>query len=423
MIYKIKRYLNNKEKKQLLTNLLSLSFLKVFTYALPLLTIPYLVNVLGTEKFGLVMFAQATMVYFSMLVDFGFDLSATREISINRDNKEKITEIFSSVVSIKVFLIFLTFLLMIGLVSMFNLFSKNWELYFFSFLLVPGQAMFPTWYFQGMEKMKYITIINIFIRVLFTILIFFLIQKESDYIYVPIINGLGYILGGGISLIFIYKNFNQNFKFYSFKILKKYFKDSFDFFLSRISVSLYTTSNIFLLGIFTNNIQVGYYSIAEKIYNALQQSYSPLVQSLYPYFAKQKNILFFKKIFYTIIIINLLVVALLFALSQEVFELLFSAEISTESLNVFAILLIANIGVVPSILLGYPFLGAIGLTKETNLSIIVGAFVHVLGLGCLVLFGKLSIYPVAFMVILTEFTILSVRVFFVKKHSLWKRAK
>ena len=88
LINKLKNIANTEDKKRLLSNFFSLSILQTFTYILPLLTLPYLVRVLGAEKFGLVVFAQAFIMFFNILVDYGFNLSATREISVNRENKE-----------------------------------------------------------------------------------------------------------------------------------------------------------------------------------------------------------------------------------------------------------------------------------------------------------------------------------------------
>ena len=149
MINRIKNIVNTEDKKRLLSNFFSLSVLQAFTYILPLLTLPYLVRNLGIDKFGLVMFSQAFIMFFSILVDYGFNLSATREISIHRDNKEKITEIFSTVIMIKVILIIVSFLILSILVFSFEIFLNNYKLYFFTFLMVIGQALFPVWYFQG----------------------------------------------------------------------------------------------------------------------------------------------------------------------------------------------------------------------------------------------------------------------------------
>ncbi len=421
MLNKIKNIANTEDKKRLLGNFFSLSILQTFTYILPLLTLPYLVRTLGVDKFGLVMFAQAFLTFFNILVDYGFNLSATREISIHRDDKNKITEIYSSVMSIKSILLFMSFIILTIIVFSFEKFSSDWELYYLSFLIVIGNAMFPIWYFQGMEKMKYITIVNITSKLIFTILIFVVIQSPSDYMYVPLLYGFGSIVGSFISLWIVYKNFKQYFVFQKYNTLKIYFKDSSQFFLSRVSVTIYTSVNAFVLGLLTNTTMVGYYSVSEKLYQALQGLYGPIVQTLYPYVAKERNVKLFKKLFLFIVMLNILGVCFLYLADQYIFNLLFTKSIGYQSIQVFHILLIAILIVVPSILLGYPFLGALGFSKYANLSVIYGSLFHLIGLGLLITIGNVTIYSVSFLVVLTELIVLSTRIYWIRSNLLWKK--
>ena len=183
MINKVKKTINSGENKRLLGNFFSLSILQIFSYVLPLLTLPYLVRILGVETFGLISFATAFIIFFNILVDYGFNLSATREISVHRENKKKTTEIYSSVLTIKFILIILSFIILSFIVFIFEKFNSHIELYFITFISVIGQAFFPIWYFQGMEKMRYITIINISSKVIFTMAIFIFVHKVGSIIY------------------------------------------------------------------------------------------------------------------------------------------------------------------------------------------------------------------------------------------------
>lgn len=412
---------NSEDKKRLASNFFSLSVLQIFTYVLPLLTLPYLVRVFGVETFGLVAFATAFIAFFNILVDYGFNLSATREVSIHRENKDKITEIYSSVLSIKIVLIFVSFAILSFIVFTFEKFNSHVELYFITFISVIGQALFPIWYFQGMERMKYITIINISSKVVFTIAIFVFVHEESDYLIVPLLNGLGILIGSLYALYIVKKDFNQSFVLQNMQTMKFYFKDSSHFFLSRVSVSIYTSANAFVLGLFTNNTMVGYYSIAEKLYMAIQSLYGPITQALYPYVAKEKNIKLFKKIFYGVVGLNILGVVFLYFFGEYIFTFLFTQEIGIESINIFNIFLIANLLVVPSILIGYPFLGALGFSNYANKSVINGSIVHLLGLTILILMDNITIYNVAFMIIITELLVLGQRTFWIKENKLWQK--
>ena len=423
MINKIKNIANTEDKKRLASNFFSLSVLQIFSYVLPLLTLPYLVRVLGVETFGLVAFATAFITFFNILVDYGFNLSATREVSIHRENKDKITEIYSSVLSIKFILIFVSFVIFSFIVFTFDKFSSHIELYFITFISVIGQALFPIWYFQGMERMKYITIINIFSKVVFTIAIFVFVHEESDYLMVPLLTGLGILIGSLYALYIIKKDFNQSFVWQNIETMKIHFKDSSQFFLSRVSVSIYTSANAFVLGLFTNNTMVGYYSIAEKLYMAIQSLYGPITQALYPYVAKERNIKLFKKIFYSVVGLNILGVIFLYFFGEYIFAFLFTQEIGIESINIFNIFLIANLIVVPSILIGYPFLGALGFAKYANMSVIYASIMHLFGLSLLIITDNITIFSVALMVIITQLVDFIYRFYGLYKHKLWNIKK
>jgi PST family polysaccharide transporter len=301
----------------------------------------------------------------------------------------------------------------------FDKFSQDITLYLFTFLIVFGQMLFPVWYFQGMEKMKLVTIVNVISKIIFTVLVFIVIQEKDDYIYVPIINGVGFIFGGVLSLIILYIVFKQKFKISSFDSLKYYFVDSSQYFLSRISVTLYTSSNAFILGLFTSNTMVGYYAIAEKLYQALQQMYQPIIRTLYPYISKSNNVKLFKKVFTISIILNILGIIFLYLYATNIFELLFSKNVGTQSLEVFYIFLVASLMVVPSVFLGYPFLGALGFPKYANLSVVYGSIFHIIGVTLLSLFQNITIYSVAYMVVFTEILVFTMRVYWVKREKLW----
>ena len=175
----------NRNNNNVFSNYISLLLIQGSNFILPLIALPYLVITLGVEKYGLVMIAQSIAIFFTVIVDFGFNISATRQVALIKDDKKKLSQFFWNVYSIKFILIFATFLLLLCLVLFLDKFKPYPLVYLYSFGLVIGQAIFPTWFFQGIEKMKMIMIINLIAKLFFTISIFFFVLNPEDFEFVP----------------------------------------------------------------------------------------------------------------------------------------------------------------------------------------------------------------------------------------------
>ncbi|MBN8433051.1 oligosaccharide flippase family protein [Priestia flexa] len=398
-------------KKKLFENFILLGILQGGNFILPLLTFPYLAYTLGPEKFGTIMFAQALIQYFIIITDYGFSLSVPPIISKNRNNNNKISEVFNSVFTIKLLLMIISFICLTILIFLSSEFFDEWYIYLFTFGTVLGNVFFPIWFFQGMENMRYITFLNLFSKLLIFISIFVFVENNSYYL-VPIIYSISSIAIGIISLVIINKKFKVKFYIPQINIIKMYFKESHQFFWSRASVSLYTNSNTFAIGLFLGKEAAGYYSLAEKIYYALLAVYNPLNDALYPYMSNKKDIRLFKKIFWISNILNILLCAFIFKNSQWIISLI-SEKSYDESVYLVQIFCVVCIVVVPAILLGYPFLGALGYSKYANFSVIISSIVHVVLL--IIIIPMISIYAVAWLLVITQFIVLSIRIYGVIK--------
>ena len=383
MLNKIKSLANTEDKKRLLSNFFSLSVLQGANYILPLITLPYLVRVLGVEYFGLLAFATATVMYFQILTDYGFNLTATREISIHRHDKEKVIEIFSSVMTIKVILMFVSFFLLSILVFSFEKFSKDALVYFLTFGTVIGQVLFPVWFFQGMERMKYITYLNILSKVIFTIAIFVFVQEQSDYYLVPFLTSVGFLVAGIWSLYLVKKEFDVSFSFQKVETIKHYLVDGWHVFLSQFQISLFSSSNIIILGLFINNTAVGYYSAAERIMRAVAGLTVPVTGTIFPRISnlmkinRTKAIFELRKILKVGGVIYTFVAMLIIIFAKEIIELIYSQN-SSDSILLLQIMAIVPLTIFLNNIFGTQIMLNMNKEKEFFLVLFWGGILNLL---------------------------------------------
>ncbi len=273
--------------RRVISNFFSLSVVQFANYMAPLILIPYLTRVLDLPRYGLVELARAISVYFLMLTDYGFSLSATQEISVHRDDPNRISEVFSSVMILKLMLVLLSVATLSAAVFAIPKLRADWPVYYLSFLSVIGMWLFPLWLFQGLERMKRIAVLTVATKLLVIASTFVFVRTSDDYLYVPLLQSAGAILLGLTGLIVAVRNFPIRFYLPSIDVLRREFYNGWHVFLSKMATTLCTTSNIVILGLLTDNIFVAYYAAGEKIVRAASDGLLvPLGQAIFPHIGR-----------------------------------------------------------------------------------------------------------------------------------------
>jgi PST family polysaccharide transporter len=385
---------------------------------IPLISYPYLIRVLGKETYGLVIFAQAIIGYLLILVGFGFEISATKEISIYRNNKEKLSEIVSSVLIIKSGL-FVLALLILAIPLYFIPQAKGYEsLFLLTMWMCLYDFIFPLWYFQGIEKMKYITYITLVSRLFFVGMIFILIKSSSDYLLLPIINGFGALIAGSISLFIIFKKHEVDFKFQSMERIKYYLKDSIPIFISNVSIRLYVSTNKVIIGSFLGMADLAYYDLGEKITSILKIPQSILSQTLFPKINKDKNISFVKKAFKISVTINFLLVIVTIVFSKNIVLLLAGKEM-LPAIWIINILALSVPIIAMSNIFGVQLLIPFGKIKLFSKIIISSGAIYLFQLLLIWLVWSINIYSLVVITVTTEIVVTAIMFHFCKKNKLW----
>jgi polysaccharide transporter, PST family len=284
-----------KRNRKLIENFSYLSILQLFNLVLPLITYPYLIKTLGKETYGLVVFSQAVISYLLVLVNYGFNISATKQVSLNRQNLNKLDEIISSVFIIKIFFLLLSFIILFFVLFFISDTNNHKLLFYLTMWMCVYDVMFPIWYFQGIEQMKYITYLTVLSRTIFLAFIFIFVHSSKDYILIPIISGIGALISGGIALNILISKHKIRIRKQPLSTLIFYLKDGASIFWFKFTGTFKTSSNQVFLGLMTGLKNVVFYDLAIKISGVFIGVFQNFSQAIFPRMVQKKEKSFAKK--------------------------------------------------------------------------------------------------------------------------------
>lgn len=395
-------------EKTLAKNTFWLYVMQISSYVFPFFTFPYLTRVLGPANYGIVVFANAAMAYFQMLLEFGFILSATSEISLNREDSFKVRAITFSVIYAKLILALLGAVILLFCILFVRQFKENALYFVLSFIGTVLTVFLPDFLFRGIEKMSILTYRVLLSKLVYTAGIFAFIHKNSDFIFVPVAT----ILSNIAAIILTWIEIIKKLKIYPVKVkISEIFnelKNSSVFFLSRIAVSMYQTLNTVLLGFRFPSAELANYGAANNLVSAGRSLLSPISDSIYPYMVRNKNFRLVKKL---ILILEPLIIVgcvLLYFIAPW-FIRIFCGKGYENAVPIFRAMLPLIVISLPTYLFGYPLMGALGIIKIANLSVIIGSVFHVAGLFALYFAGLLSFVPIALLTFATEIVVFAIR--------------
>lgn len=368
MFNKIKIRLKNKDNKTLLENFLSLSFLQIAGYVFPIVTLPYLARVIGVEGFGKIAFATAVITFIQTVVDWGFNFTATRDLAKNRDNKEIVSRILSNVIWAKGILCILCFTIVLLLIELVPVFNNMALILMITFLLVPGSIFFPEWFFQGIERMKYITILALISKALFTIAVFIFIKDKNDYYLQPLFIFCGYFLSGVISFYIIIVRWKIKIYRPELKSIINALKGSFDVFINNLMPNLYNSLSSILLGFFFGPMANGILDAGSRFVSIVQQFMNVLSRTCFPFLSRKID----KHKTYALvsIIISLIFSFILFIFAPIIIKIFYSTQF-TDAIITLRILSVSTFFLTLCNVYGTGYLLIIGKEQQLrNISII-----------------------------------------------------
>lgn len=400
----------NSSRGSLMKNTLMLYILTFSNYFLGLIVAPYETRVLGAEVYGLLGAATAVMVYFQLIIDFGFLLSGTQDVALHREDTVYLSRLFTSITCGK---LILTAVSGVGLTILCR-FVPVWQdrlgFYALCFLYTALNSLIPDYLYRGLERMSSITVRTVCIKVFFTLGIVLLVKAPEDVWLIPVLTAIGN--GGAMLYAFrdVKKRFGIGLCAIRWSDVAECMKKSSVFFYSRIATTAYSAMNTLILDVISGSGAItAYYTSADKLITTGKSALSPISDSLYPYMVKNRDFKLVKKVLMILEPLIFLFCAVCFIFAEPLCGMFFGAEFAPAG-KVLRAMLPVGVVILPSYILGFPMMSAMGISKHANYSVIFGSVIHIINLLILWITGNINMVTLGISVSVAETLILSYRI-------------
>jgi PST family polysaccharide transporter len=262
--------------------LLYLILIQGGNYIVPLLMLPYLGRVLGVREFGVLAFCQAVTQYLVLFTEYGYNFTATRLVSVRRDDPDGLAEVYTNTTAARLVLVVSALALMVAGVLLIPELRQHVGILAALFLGIVGNALTPIWLFQGLERMRALVLPTFVSRLIGLVFVFLLVTGPGDAALAALGVSLGNVLLAVCSLWMLRRDRLVKLVGTSRRMIVDSLKDGFPLFLSFILVSFYVNFNSILLNYFHGPEVVGQFAMADKIRIAAQAMFMVISQAFYP---------------------------------------------------------------------------------------------------------------------------------------------
>lgn len=317
----------------LMQNIASLGLVQLANYAIPLLIMPFITRALGPEAFGKASYAQNIIAYLTIIVNYGFEYTATQDVALNREDKDKTRHIFWSVMKFKTVLLSISLIALALLYFFFDKVNEDPSLYIYAWLINVGFVMFPTWFFQGMENMKKMAVFNFITKLCGAILTIAVVSSPEDYRLYILVLSLSYIAVGVVSFLYTIWRYKLGKYVYDRNTEKHVIVKGFPVFLNQVFVCMYNYVGVTIIGLHLSESDVGIYTGSQKIIQAVMMlTIMPISISLFPRMSKMfeedkmKAVVYLKKTIKIAIIMGLAICIIVLLLAPYVVEIMLGKQ-------------------------------------------------------------------------------------------------
>ena len=403
-----------KRNKKVANNIIMLYIMNITQLVLPLVTLPYLTRVLSVEGYGIVSYVKSIMTYATLVIEFGFILSGTKDIVEAKENKEEIGKIIGKITEGKILLSLVSLCILFIMIYTIPLLRRHVLFTLLSFGAPFLSIFLYDYLFRGLEKMQIVTMRYLIMKGVSTLLTFIVIKNESQLILIPIPD----ILGSFCAVCWVHseiKKLGIEIRRDTITHVIQSIRTSFTYFLSDVATTAFGALNTFFVGIYLSASDVAFWGVTFSFVGAIQSMYSPISDGIYPHMIKTKSLKLFKKIILFFIPFLILGCTITFFSAKFIMYIIggqkyvMAAPYLRETIPLIIISFF-------SILFGWPLLGAINKVRETTFTTVITAILQVLGIFVLIVFKLFTIENLIIVRTLTELFLAFSRMSLVKRY-------
>ena len=398
-----------------LKNASYLTLFEVMRMAMPFIALPYLFRVVGEERYGTVVFAQAIVALFALFIHFGLDISAVRDVAIYRNNRERLNQIFSAVIFIKSTLPLLVGAVLALAIHLIPALGGLSTLILYAFIACLADIFLPVWYYQGCENMKVLTIVRFLSIAFYTAALFLCIHREEDYPLIALLQSLGLVVSAVVSCGYVFLHDRIRLRIPPTTILVRTFRDSVPFFASRASLAVNTYMAKIMSGVYLSGAEVAAFDVAQKVLNGGMVPIQMLNQALYPNISRTRDRGMVRSLLRVVTLLVFGVAAALFTFADPIVRILSHGEL-TEATALLRMLCVQLTCSGFSVFLGTSVLVAFGHQRPFNVSVICSTVALLICYSVMITLHLNSIYLYAGALILAEMVVLAYRAFAARRY-------
>lgn len=408
--------MDKKKTKVLVNNTIMMYILSIAKLVIPLISLPYLTRVLSVDCYGSVAFVKSLMSYFQIFIDFGFLLSGTKDIINLIKKKESPNKCIGNTLYAQGLLCGVSAIILLICCFGFDI-LHGYEVYAFLSLITRILSIFLFEYvFKAYEQMGKIAVRYVVMKLISLILTILFVKNDGDILLMPIFD----IIASLIVIVLVaiqLKKLGVKAEFSIRRIKEAWIalKSSFVFFMSNFATTAFSVLNTLIIGICLKKSDVAYWSVAMQLVSAVQALYSPIVNSVFPTMLKEKNLKLIHKIMMLYMPLIFVGCVLVLLLGDKVVPFVFGDDylMSSTILKYCIPVLIFSF---PSMLYGWPCLGAINKEKTATISTIVSSVVQVLGIALLIVINQFNLLTLCIARCVTEIVLCVMRMYSVYRN-------